>query len=268
MAAYKLKLNVNKTKIMIFGPKATVSKTRKTFGTVTIGSTELSLSETVRNLGVIFDQDLNFQAQLSAVIKSCNYSLYNLKHIKPYLPFKLFISVVHQEVISKLDYCNSLYLQLPKKQLRRLQMIINRCVRLIFGLPRTAHVTSYMKSRLHWLPIAARIDFKLILLTYKALNLQEPKYLVKSLLPTIREHRLKEHKPLGGHAFVKRSYHHSAPRLYNKVSHGLKSLKIEAFKKGVKSFFYRHSFERKLDSLLNYYPTATELSYHLPDCIK
>ena len=181
MSAYKLKLNVNKTKVIIFGPKKTVHKTRKEFGKIKIGETELPLSESVKNLGVIFDQDLNFEAQLSAVIKSCNYSLYNLKSVKPFLPQKLFISVIHQEVIAKLDYCNSLYLQLPKKQLQRLQLVINRCVRLIFGLPKRAHITSHLKSKLHWLPIAARIDFKIILLTYKALNSEQPKYLRESL---------------------------------------------------------------------------------------
>ena len=256
MSAYQLKLNVNKTKILIFGPKKTASKTRKNFGTITIGQSEISLSESVKNLGVIFDQDLNFQSQISAVIKSCNYALYNLRPIKPFLPFKLFVSIVHQEIISKVDYCNALYLQLPKKQLQRLQLVINRCVRLIFGLPRTAHITEHLKSRLHWLPIAARIDFKIILLTYKALNFEEPKYLFHSLLPTRRPPRLKEHKSHGGHVFIRRSFHHSGPRLYNKVPNKIKTLMNSAFKKGLKTFFYNSAFERKLDSLLSYYPSA------------
>ena len=42
------------------------------------------------------------------------------------------------------------------------------------------HITPTLK-KLHWLPIKQRIDYKLSLLTYKALTNQQPKYLYNSL---------------------------------------------------------------------------------------
>ena len=71
-----------------------------------------------------------------------------------------------------------------------------------------------------------------------------------------RPPRLKEHKSQGGHAFIRRSFHHSGPRLYNKAPNKIKTLKNSAFKKRLKTFFYNSAFERKLDSLLSYYPSA------------
>ena len=256
MAAFKLKLNVSKTKLIMFNPKMCASKVRNSFGSIQIGTATLTLSETVKNLGVIIDQDLTFKDQISAVIKACNYAIYNLKPLKKYIPLQLFVTIVHQEVISRLDYCNALYLHLPKRQLKRLQIVINRCARMIFGLKRTARITTYLKTRLHWLPIAARIDFKVLLLVFKAIEFNQPQYLCDSLITTRRETRLKEHKSKGGHAFIRRSFHHSAPRLYNKIPRKIKSLKIAAFKKNLKTFFYQNNvFEKKMDSLLDYYPT-------------
>ena len=69
MFAYKLKYKVNKSKIIIFGPKSTVSKTRNTFGDFKIGSTESS---------VIFEQCLNFPS--SPAMKSCNYARNNISN--------------------------------------------------------------------------------------------------------------------------------------------------------------------------------------------
>ena len=105
-----------------------------------------------------------------------------LRPLKKFIPLNLFITIVHQEVISRLDYCNALYLHLPKRELRRLQMVMNRCARMIFGLKRTARVTAYLKSRLHWLPAAARIDYKILLMVFKALAFNQPEYLCDSLV--------------------------------------------------------------------------------------
>ena len=41
----------------------------------------------------------------------------------------------------------------------------------------------------------------------------------------------------------------------------MKSLKIAAFKKNLKTFFYHNNvFEKKMDSLLDYYPTQDPIS--------
>ena len=40
-----------------------------------------------------------------------------------------------------------------------------------------------MLAMLHWLPISFHIDFKVLMLTYKALNGLGPRYLAERLLP-------------------------------------------------------------------------------------
>ena len=55
---------------------------------------------------------------------------------------------------------------LPKRELDKLQRVQNYAARLVSGI-RSDHITPVMKD-LHWLPIGARIDFKILLLTFKS----------------------------------------------------------------------------------------------------
>ena len=79
------------------------------------------------------------------------------------------ISNVNAFVISRLDYCNSVLYGLPKLEHDKLQRIQNIAARLITGTKRKEHITPALKD-LHWLPVKSRIVFRILLLTYKALN--------------------------------------------------------------------------------------------------
>ena len=67
---------------------------------------------------------------------------------------------------SKLDYCNSLYYNLFKSQINRLQQIQNCLARTVVKAPKSSLVAPILRS-LQWLKINERIEYKLLLLTYK-----------------------------------------------------------------------------------------------------
>jgi len=81
-------------------------------------------------------------------------------------------SIVH----SKLDYCNSLYHNLPNYQLNRLQQIQNSLARAVVKAPKASHITPILKS-LHWLKVNERIEYILLSVTYKVLTISQPSYL-------------------------------------------------------------------------------------------
>ena len=91
-------------------------------------------------------------------------------------------TLVHVLVISRLDYCNALYVGLPLRLMRKLQMVQNAAARPLSGTRKYQHI-SYILAALHWLPIHFRIDFKVLMMTYKALNGLGPRYLMERLLP-------------------------------------------------------------------------------------
>ena len=94
------------------------------------------------------------------------------------LPYHLAHSVLNVTNIvhSKLDYCNSLYYNLPYSQLNRLQQIQNCLARAVFKAPKFTHTTAILKS-LHWLKTNKRTEYKILSLTYKVLTTAQPGYL-------------------------------------------------------------------------------------------
>ena len=104
-------------------------------------------------------------------------------HIWPHTLTQLLIQAM---VISQLDYCNSLLTSLPACVIQPLQLIQNAAAHLVFNLPKFSHVTPLLRS-LHWLPVAARIRFKVLTLAYAAGNKTAPHYLqdiIQAYTPT------------------------------------------------------------------------------------
>ncbi len=74
--------------------------------------------------------------------------------------------VVCAFVITRLDYCNSLYYAVSQSSLFRLQLVQNTAARLLSGTRKYEPVTPVL-SALHWLPIKYRIDLKFCYLFIK-----------------------------------------------------------------------------------------------------
>ncbi len=75
---------------------------------------------------------------------------------------------------------------LPSLTIKPLQMIQNAAARLVFSEPKRAHVTPLFIS-LHWLPVAARIKFKTLMLAYRTATGLAPSYfhsLMKIYIPS------------------------------------------------------------------------------------
>ena len=124
----------------------------------------------------MIDDQLTFKVQVASIARSCRYALYNIRRIRPYLTQQATQLLVQALVISRIDYCNSLLAGLPACTFKPLQMIQNAAARLVFNLPKTAHVALLLIS-LHWLPVAARTKFKALLLAYKTVTKMAPAYL-------------------------------------------------------------------------------------------
>jgi len=116
MAANLLTLNSNETEFLIIGLKQQLSK---------IDNSSLNTTHSARDIGFIFDENLTFSDQISSLSKSCYSHIRELRCIRPYLDSKTASTIAASIVHSKLDYCNSLYYNLPKSQLKRLQQIQN-----------------------------------------------------------------------------------------------------------------------------------------------
>lgn len=88
---------------------------------------------------------------------------------------------IHAFISSRLNYCNAILTGLPKKVTERLQLIQNSAARLLTRTKRREHISPVLAA-LHWIPVTFRIDFKVLLLIYKALNGLRPSYIANSLV--------------------------------------------------------------------------------------
>ena len=78
--------------------------------------------------------------------------------------------LVNSLVVSRLDYCNSVLNGVPKYQgANQRESRTDIAARMITGTRSTDHITPVSKS-LHWLQVKARINFKILLITYKILK--------------------------------------------------------------------------------------------------
>jgi len=169
MTANLLTLNTSKTKFLLIGLKQQLAK---------FHNCPIETTHSARNLGIIFDKHLTFSDQISSLSKSCYSHIRALRCIRPYLDFRTASIIATSIVHSKLDYCNSLYFNLPNSQIHWLQQIQNSLARTVVKSPRFSHVISVIKS-LHWLKVNERIEYKLHSLTYKVLATSQPTYLSK-----------------------------------------------------------------------------------------
>ncbi len=136
---------------------------------IQLGSSTITPSRTARNLGVVIDDQLSFTDHIATTARSCRFALYNIRKIRPFLSEQAAQLLVQALVLSRLDYCNALLAGLPACTIKPLQLIQNAAARVVFNEPKKAHVTPLF-IRLHWLPIAARIKFKVLMFAYKTTN--------------------------------------------------------------------------------------------------
>ncbi len=114
-----------------------------------------------------------------------------------YVPLKVHISIcfltrdaVHAYVTNKLDYCKSVIYCLPNYFITKLQYVHNLADRLLTSTHKFDHITPAL-MQLHQFQFKFRIDFKIILLTYKDLHKKAPEHICNLIMC------MKVHAPSG-----------------------------------------------------------------------
>ena len=122
MSANKLKLNPEKTELILIGSKSNRKQLLPHF-LINILGNQVSPAQSIRNLGVVIDSNFPFSDHVSQVIKSTRVHARELYRICPLLDLNTSVLLANALVSSRLDYCNSLFLSLTDFQLRRLQLV-------------------------------------------------------------------------------------------------------------------------------------------------
>ena len=247
MTTNMLKLNGEKTEFFV----ATSPHFKKLMPVVhlKIGDDTISPSETIRNLGIIFDDVMSMSNHVTSLSRNVSYHLRNIARIRRFMDFNTSSNVIRSLVLSRLDNGNALLLGTNLSHIDRLQKLQNWAAKLVFCAKKYDHVTPYLKQ-LHWLPIKDRIIFKILLYVYKSLNGHAPDYLSSCLTrysSTQSRPGLRSSSDLTRLAIPKlpsnslvsaadKSFSLAAPDIWNKLPKRLRnSSSLDSFKKGLKT---------------------------------
>ena len=246
MTLNRLKLNKGKTELLVLHSR---HRPPPAFASLKIGSEVILPSDSARNVGVIFDNTMTMVPHIHSTCKSAFYHLRNIARIRKFISLKTTETLVHAFVNSKLDYCNSLAYGLPKYLLQKLQYVQNAAARLITGTRKHDHITPILMD-LHWLPVNERIQFKILLLTFKSLNGLTPVYIDEMIQRYVPNRKLRSSSAfllkqnkwnLKSYGF--RTFTVAAPFLWNSLPLEIKSSpSLNIFKSKLKTHLFKCAF--------------------------
>jgi len=222
MSRNQLKLNDDKTELMLVSSPHQKSIVND-FPGITIGSTLITPKSIVRNLGATFDSQMSMEPYVNNICRAAYYHLRNICSVRHCLTKSATETLVHSLIASKLDYGNALLHGLPNRVLGKLQRVQNSAARVVAHTKKRDHITPVLKD-LHWLPVKSRIVFKILIMSFKALQCPGPVY-IKDLLH--QHHLTRELRSTGNlrltvprtrlKTYGDRAFSHAAPVLWNSL---------------------------------------------------
>ena len=240
--AHGLKLNTSKTEILLLGTRQNTRNISPV--SVRVGGETIQESPCVKNLGVIFDRHLTWDAHVSDVVRKCIGLLIGLRHLSHFLPRHVLLAIVQGLVISRVRYCVSVYGNGSAANGARLLKVVNFATRVVTGLRRYDHV-SRARYDLGLLTPREMCDIRKVIVAHKACVEGLPADLA-SMLTTYAAARSSEREtrqdrllrpPAMRTAAGQRSFAYRAASLLNKLPESVRGREMPSFIRAVNHFF-------------------------------
>jgi len=180
-------------------------------------------------------------------------SFFRIKNIRKFLTQDATETLVLSLVISHLDYCNVILYGISKCDIAKLQRIQNMCAKLVLNR-RKSDSSKQALCDLHWLPIKARIQFKIFVYMSNCHVGNAPTYLTDLLTPKVQKRSLRLSSfsvdsyevPFNKcKSFSDRSFSTIGPKLWNYLPLNIRQCSsVDSFKKHLKTHFLRDYFNQ------------------------
>ena len=233
-----LKVNAAKTQLMLLGSAQNLRNAPNL--TVKFRDHTLVPISEARNLGITFDRTLNWDAHVSSVTRRCFGILSGLSHLRGRLPSSVISELVSALVLSQIRYCITVYGNGTRKNLSRLQKIINYGAKVIFGRKKFDHVTDLLE-KLCWPSAENMVSYHTLCLVHKVCRLREPEELAAGFATVAARREAREladrttrqdrdlYVPRSRTEMGKRRFCSRGPMLYNSLPTELTDLPVPLF---------------------------------------
>ena len=148
-----LRLNYEKSKYMVIGSRQAIQKfDNLDLPPIVLDEHILDREKQLKNLGVIFDENMTWGKHINKTVGKAYGSLCSLYRFKRFLSENAKKSLCESLVLSHFNYCDCLFPILSKALNDKIQKVQNACVRFIFNLRKydRDHIRPFL-LKLGWL---------------------------------------------------------------------------------------------------------------------
>ena len=195
---------------------------------------------------------MSLDLHVTQVCRSAYTAIRQISSIRSYLTSESTKKLVCSLVLSRLDYSNSLLAGCSKQTPEKLQKGQNSAARLTVKAKKRDHITPILSS-LHWLPIHARIEYKLSVICHNFFFNSSPSYLSDLLsvytparqLRSSSDHYTLSVPKVRTKLYGERAFSYAGPKQWNALPYHIRSIdSTPSFKKALKT----HLFNLHLNS--------------------
>lgn len=231
-----LKINATKTEAILIGNKKLKSELNQEI-VLKVKNEKIKFSESVKNLGVVMDDQLTYKKHVTNLCQSAYAKLRSLYHLRNYISKEAKLKLSDSLVLSRLNYCDAVYGPcITAENVHKLQKVQNSCVRFALHVPYRDHISPYL-SDIGWMDMRTRRWVHLCCLVYKVIKSQKPEYLSEKLEKRSEAHTQTTRRcnstlsiPVHSTAHFKNSFSYQAANIYNQIPDDLKNLSYLSFK--------------------------------------
>jgi len=243
-----LSLNPSKTEVICLGTSGRIASLGGPPSVVVSGSSPAPAAS-IKLLGVTLDNHLSFDKHVAKISQTSFYHIRALRHIRHLLDDDTAKTVAAAIVGSRLDYANAVLHGAPSGHVQRLQRVQNTLARVVLRAGRRSSA-SLCLQQLHWLPVKARIQFKIATLVKLTQLGSSPNYLnilLSSHQPARSLRSGDQHLltiPRTRTVIGSRAFRVAGPVVWNNLPADLRStdLSLSAFKSRLKTVLFINSF--------------------------
>lgn len=172
----KLKLNVDKTKVMILTNK----KIDRNNVNIFINGSKLTIESEIKYLGIVIDDKLKFDRNTDYLCKKIGKKVNVISRLRRELNTGQKASLYKTIVEPHFTYCASILFLCNETDLQRLQVLQNKCLRNVLEVDRYTS-SEPMLNALSLLSVNQIIIFRTLIFIYKIISGETPMYLTSRI---------------------------------------------------------------------------------------
>ena len=194
--------------------------------------------------------NISFKTYIKKKCQTAMMDLQRIKTIRHMLSQEACHQLILGLVMSHLDYVNAILINLPQREIHKLQRIQNMAAKIVLCKSKCESSRESLWE-LHWFPIHRRIQHKILTLVYKCMNGLAPDYLINVLPMHPKSQSLRSDDiyqrliipRTKRRTFADRAFSVMGPKLWNQLPNSLKqSTTADHFKRNLKTYIFTQEF--------------------------